>query len=232
MAGNLINPINPINLSNLFFSCIVLPVPVHIVSHPLVQDALATLRDVRTSPEEFRRVSRRISLLVAAEALRDLPVQDVTVQTPLEPASGRRVVSDVVIVPVLRAGLGMLDAALDLVPAARVGFLGLQRDETTAVASRYYAKVPAGLGDSYVLLIDPMLATGGSAAMGLDLLIAAGARTLRIACIVAAPEGLAVLEARHPAAHVYTPAIDRELNPHKFILPGLGDFGDRLYGTV
>ena len=121
------------------------PVPVHLVDHPLVQDALVTLRDARTAAEEFRRTARRISVLLAAEALRDVPTRDVTVQTPLEPAPGRQVAGDVVVVPVLRAGLGMLDAVLDLVPAARVGHLGLQRDETTAVASQYYAKLPGGL---------------------------------------------------------------------------------------
>jgi len=207
-------------------------VPVHLVSHPLVQDALVTLRDARTPSDEFRRTARRISVLLAAEALRDVPTRDVTVQTPLEPAPGRQVAGDVVVVPVLRAGLGMLDAVLELVPSARVGHLGLQRDETTAVASQYYAKLPPGLDRSFVLMIDPMLATGGSAVSGLDRLAEAGARAVRIACIVAAPEGIAVVAARYPGVHIYTPVVDRELNPHKFILPGLGDFGDRLYGTL
>ena len=206
--------------------------PVHLVSHPLVQDALVTLRDARTPSDEFRRTARRISVLLAAEALRDVPTRDVTVQTPLEPAPGRQVAGDVVVVPVLRAGLGMLDAVLELVPSARVGHLGLQRDETTAVASQYYAKLPPGLDRSFVLMIDPMLATGGSAVSGLDRLAEAGARAVRIACIVAAPEGIAVVAARYPDVHIYTPVVDRELNPHKFILPGLGDFGDRLYGTL
>ncbi len=207
-------------------------VPVHHVLHPLVQDALVTLRDVRSTSDEFRRTARRISMLLAAEALRDLPTTVVTVQTPLEPAPGRRIAGDVVVVPVLRAGLGMLDAVLELVPSARVGHLGLQRDETTAVASRYYAKLPDDIATSFVLMIDPMLATGGSAVSGLDVLRAAGARGVRVVCIVAAPEGLAEVEARHPDVHVYTPAIDRGLNARKFILPGLGDFGDRLYGTA
>jgi uracil phosphoribosyltransferase len=207
-------------------------VPVHLVSHPLVQDALVTLRDARTPVDEFRRTARRISVLLAAEALRDVPTRDVTVQTPLAPAPGRQVAGDVVVVPVLRAGLGMLDAVLELVPNARVGHLGLQRDETTAVASQYYAKLPPRLDRSFVLMIDPMLATGGSAVSGLDRLAQAGARAVRIACIVAAPEGIAVVAARYPDVHIYTPVVDRELNSHKFILPGLGDFGDRLYGTL
>ena len=133
--------------------------------------------------------------------------------------------------PVLRAGLGMLDAVLELLPAARVGHIGLQRDEATAIASRYYSKLPPNLMDSFVLMIDPMLATGGSAAAAIDLIKAAGAKTIRMICIVSAPEGVKLLENRHPDVVIYTPVIDRELNSHKFIVPGLGDFGDRLYGT-
>lgn len=190
------------------------------------------LRDAKTPPIEFRRAARRISTIVLTEALRDVPTERRTVQTPLEAAEGAAIAGDVVIVPVLRAGLSMLEAALDLVPAARVGHLGLKRDETTAVASRYYAHLPDQIGSSFVLLIDPMLATGGSAVASLDMLAAAGARNLRLACIVAAPEGIAAVERRHPGVRIYTPAVDRALNARKFILPGLGDFGDRLYGTV
>jgi len=190
------------------------------------------LRDVRTQPPEFRRAADRISVLLAAEALKDVPSRLHTVETPLGPAEGLVVGGDVVVVPVLRAGLGMLDAVLELLPAARVGHIGLQRDEATAIASKYYTKLPRELADSYVLMIDPMLATGGSAVAAIDLLKAAGARTLRMICIVAAPEGVALVEQHHPDVEVYTPVIDRELNPHKYIVPGLGDFGDRLYGTT
>lgn len=206
--------------------------PIRLVDHPLVHDALMELRDARTEPPAFRRAANRISVLLAAEALRDVPTLDATVATPLGPAHGRVVAGDVVVVPVLRAGLGMLDAVLELLPAARVGHIGLQRDEATAIASRYYSKLPPKLGDSYVLMIDPMLATGGSAVAAIDLIKAAGAHTIRMICIVCAPEGIDLLDRRHPDVAVYTPAIDRELNPHKFIVPGLGDFGDRLYGTV
>jgi uracil phosphoribosyltransferase len=164
--------------------------------------------------------------------MRDVPSGAVTVDTPLGPADGRRTSDEVVVVPVLRAGLGMLDAVLELVPRARVGHIGLQRDEMTAVASQYYAKLPPALDKSFVLMIDPMLATGGSAVAALDLLRAAGARDTRIVCIVAAPEGLSVVERHHPGVVVYTPVVDRGLNEHKFIVPGLGDFGDRLYGTL
>jgi uracil phosphoribosyltransferase len=209
----------------------VIAVPLHVVEHPVVHDALATLRDAATPPETFRRMAVRISLLLAAEATRDVPSDAVSVRTPLGPAGARRVRSGVVVVPVLRAGLGMLDAVLELLPNARVGHIGLQRDELTAVASRYYSKLPPDLRGSYVLMIDPMLATGGSAVAALDLLQTAGATEIRMICIVAAPEGIALVETRHPHVHIYTPAIDEGLNDHKFIVPGLGDFGDRLYGT-
>lgn len=203
----------------------------HLVPHPLVHDALATLRDSSTPPELFRRMAVRISLLLAAEATRDVPSAEVTVQTPLGPAQARRITRDVVVVPVLRAGLGMLDAILELIPTARVGHIGLQRDELTAVASQYYSKLPADLSGSFVLMIDPMLATGGSAVAALDLLRGAGAHDVRMICIVAAPEGIALVEQHHPDVRIFTPVVDQGLNSHKFIVPGLGDFGDRLYGT-
>lgn len=190
------------------------------------------LRDARTAPPAFRRAANRISVLLAAEALRELPSSAATVVTPLGPADGRVVLTDVVVVPVLRAGLGMLDAVLELLPTARVGHIGLQRDEATAIASRYYSKLPPNLSNSHVLMIDPMLATGGSAVAAIDLIKAAGARAISMICIVSAPEGLSLLERAHRDVAVYTPVVDKELNAHKFIVPGLGDFGDRLYGTV
>jgi uracil phosphoribosyltransferase len=207
-------------------------VSLQLVDHPLVHDALAELRDVRTAPPAFRKAANRISVLLAAEALRDVPASPAVVTTPLGPADGRIIETDVVVVPVLRAGLGMLDAVLELLPSARVGHIGLQRDEATAIASRYYSKLPPKMADSFVLMIDPMLATGGSAAAAIDLIKATGARTIRMICIVSAPDGVALLQKQHPDVVIYTPVIDRELNPHKFIVPGLGDFGDRLYGTV
>ena len=206
--------------------------PLHVITHPLVHDALMELRDARTAPPAFRRAANRISVLLAAEALRDLPSSSATVATPLGPAEGRIVVTDVVVVPVLRAGLGMLDAVLELLPTARVGHIGLQRDEATAIASRYYSKLPPDLTNSHVLMIDPMLATGGSAVAAIDLIKAAGARAISMICIVSAPEGVSLLERAHPDVAVFTPVVDKELNAHKFIVPGLGDFGDRLYGTA
>jgi uracil phosphoribosyltransferase len=172
-----------------------------------------------------------VSLLVAAEATRDLPTTDAEVETPLETAKARVLGRRVVAVPVLRAGLGMLDAFLELVPSAEVGYFGLERNEVTAVARRYYEKVPKKLEDAVVYLLDPMLATGGSAAMAIEGLKGLGARQVRLLCVVAAPEGVAYLEKTEPEAEVYTAALDRQLNDRKYILPGLGDFGDRLFGT-
>lgn len=207
-------------------------VAVHLVEHPLVQDTLLVLRNQHTEAAVFRRMATRISVLLAAEALRDLPTEPSSVTTPMGCAEGRRIGADVVVVPVLRSGLGMLDAVLELLPSARVGHIGLQRDEMTAIASQYYSKLPAGLERSFVLMIDPMLATGGSAVAALDLLTRAGARDIRILCIVAAPEGIALVEQHFPDVRIYTPVIDHGLNERKFIVPGLGDFGDRLYGTL
>ena len=203
----------------------------HLVDHPLVHDCLAELRDRTTPPERFRALTNRISVLLGAEALRDVPSGQDVVETPLGPSPCRRVRADIVIAPVLRAGLGMVPGMLELVPNARVGHLGLQRDERTAVASQYYAKLPPDIETSYVLLIDPMLATGGSAVAALDVLARAGARHMRLVCIVAAPEGVAAVERAFPSVPIFTPVVDRELNDHKYIVPGLGDFGDRLFGT-
>ncbi len=206
--------------------------PVHVITHPVAQALLTQLRDEQTPSPLFREAAKRLSVLIATEAMRDLPTERVRVQTPLATADGVRVSADVVVVPVLRAGLGMLDAVLSVAPHARVGHIGLQRDETTAVASQYYAKFPSGLASSVVVLVDPMLATGGSAVAALELLAARGARAVRLLCVVAAPEGIREVEAHFPDVQIYTPAIDSHLNEHKFIVPGLGDFGDRLYGTM
>jgi uracil phosphoribosyltransferase len=206
-------------------------VPVHLVTHPIAQHALLLLRSTSTYPSRFRRLAQRLSLLIAIEATRDLPTEPRTVDTPLEAAAGNALKSDVVIVPVLRAGLVMAEAVLELLPDARMGHVGLQRDEQTAIASRYYLKLPPITAETTVLVVDPMLATGGSACTALDVVHGAGARNIRLLSIVAAPEGVAVVQAAYPDVPVYTAAVDRQLNDQKYILPGLGDFGDRLYGT-
>src|SRR5438094_4015494 len=205
--------------------------PLRVVSHPVIEDSLARLRDRDTPCDEFRRLARRVSLLLAAEATRDLAVAPAEVETPLERTVVRRIASRVVAVPVLRAGLGMLEAFLELVPDAQVGYFGLERNEETAAARRYYEKVPKDLAGAVVFVMDPMRATGGSAAMAVDGLRGLGARHVRLLSIVAAPEGVAHLESAVPDAIVYTAALDRELDDRKYILPGLGDFGDRLFGT-
>lgn len=204
--------------------------PVIEVKHPLIEDVLSMLRDVGTPHEDFRRLTRKLSTLLAAEASRDLPLRRVEIETPLERATGGRLDAEIVLVPVLRAGMGMLDALLELFPGASVGYVGLERDEETAVARRYYLKLP-DLPDRHVFLLDPMLATGGSALAAIEALKEQGARRIRLLCIVAAPEGVALLEKHCPEVSIYAAAIDRELNERKYILPGLGDFGDRLFGT-
>ncbi|HVQ30191.1 MAG TPA: uracil phosphoribosyltransferase [Vicinamibacteria bacterium] len=205
--------------------------PLKVLSHPLVDDAMARLRDKATPCDEFRALARRVSVLLIAEATRDLSVGEAFVETPLERTAVKRLSARVVAVPVLRAGLGMLDAFLELVPSAEVGYFGLERNEETAVARRYYEKVPKDLGNAVTFLLDPMLATGGSAALAIEGLRSLGARHVRLLSIVAAPEGVALLEQQAPDALVYAAALDRELNDKKYILPGLGDFGDRLFKT-
>jgi uracil phosphoribosyltransferase len=206
-------------------------VALRLVKHPLVDDVLARLRDKATPCDEFRALARRVSLLLAVEATQDLATYEVDIDTPLERTRAHRLETRVVAVPVLRAGLGMLDAFLELVPSAEVGYFGLERNEQTAVARRYYEKVPKNLGTATVFLLDPMLATGGSAAMAVDGLRGLGAKSVRLLSIVAAPEGVRHLESVIPDVLVFTAALDRVLNERKYILPGLGDFGDRLYGT-
>jgi uracil phosphoribosyltransferase len=203
----------------------------HIVDHPLLHDIMARLRDRQTSSEDYRALTYRISTFLVAEATRNLPTREVEVDTPLEKTTVRRLASRVVAVPVLRAGIGMLQAFVDLVPGTEVGYFGLQRDEETAQARCYYEKVPADLGAAVVYLLDPMLATGGSAAMAVEGLQARGAKDVRLVSIVAAPEGVELLSQRAPGTEIFTAALDRSLNGRKYIVPGLGDFGDRLYGT-
>ena len=203
---------------------------IEVVQHPLVKHILTRLRDASTEPAQFRALARQLTLLLAVDATRDLPVREHTVQTPLEPTQGHSLAQPIVAVPILRAGLGMLEAITELFTDVRVGYIGLERDETTAVARAYYCKLPP-IGASRVLLLDPMLATGGSAAQAVEVLLKAGAQDIVHVCVVAAPEGVRLLNERFPQVRIVAASIDRGLNDRKFILPGLGDFGDRLYGT-
>ena len=206
------------------------PVPLSVSKHPLVADSLRGLRDSTTQPDEFRALARNVITMLLCEATADLPVKHGKVRTPLAEADAIEVETEVVAIPVLRAGLGLLAPVLELLPRVSVGYIGLERDETTAVARIYYNKLPH-LRGKIPLLLDPMLATGGSAAQALDLIKAAGGRNTRMICIVAAPEGVRVLQERHPEVDIYTAALDERLNDRAYIVPGLGDFGDRLFGT-
>jgi uracil phosphoribosyltransferase len=206
-------------------------VSLHRIEHPLIEDILAQLRDRRTEPEEFRRLARQVTTLLAFGASRDLPLRSEEVDTPIERTSVRRLDADIVLVPVLRSGMGMLEVMLAVFPRAAVGYVGLERDEMTAVARQYYKKLPK-LSDRHVLVLDPMLATGGSAASAIALLKGQGATRIRLLSIVAAPEGVERLSREHPDVDVYAAALDRSLDSRHFIVPGLGDFGDRLYGTM
>ena len=204
---------------------------VTVIAHPLVQHNLTRLRDKRTQPQEFRRLLGEIASLMVYEATRSFATRPASVQTPLAPARGFRIGRDVVLVPVLRAGLGMLDSILQLIPNARVGFIGLKREETTLRAQFYHKSLPKNLSRFEVILIDPMLATGGSAVAALDLLAEQGAKQVRLVNLVAAPEGIRRVRKSYPQLPIFTAAIDRRLNNKGYILPGLGDVGDRLFGT-
>lgn len=202
-----------------------------VITHPLVQHNLTRLRDQRTQPQEFRRLLGEIAALMLYEATRDFAVKKISVQTPLEKTAGFQLEREVVLVPVLRAGLGMLDSILQLIPHARVGFIGLKREEKTLRAMFYHKSLPKNLGRFEVILIDPMLATGGSSVAALDLLRAQGAKHIRMVNLVAAPAGIRTVRKSYPSVPIYTAAVDRKLNEKGFIIPGLGDAGDRLFGT-
>jgi uracil phosphoribosyltransferase len=204
---------------------------VTVIAHPLVQHNLTWLRDRRTQPQEFRRLLGETASLMIYEATRPFAVKPIRVQTPLEPARGFELEREIVLVPVLRAGLGMLDSILQLIPHALVGFIGLKREETTLRAQFYHKSFPKNLSRFEVILIDPMLATGGSAVAALDLLTEQDAKHIRLVNLVAAPEGIRRVRKSYPGVPIFTAAVDRELNERGFILPGLGDAGDRLFGT-
>jgi uracil phosphoribosyltransferase len=202
-----------------------------IISHPLVQHNLTRLRDETTGPQDFRRVLSEVAALMIYEATRSFSVREMPVRTPLASARGFRLQREVVLVPILRAGLGMLDSILQLIPHARVGFIGLKREETTLKATSYHKSLPPNLAKYEVILIDPMLATGGSAVAAMDLLSERGAKQVRMVNLVAAPEGLRLVRRHYPTLPIFTAAVDKKLNEKGYILPGLGDAGDRLFGV-
>lgn len=205
---------------------------VTLVDHPLVQHKLTILRDKETSTRSFRSLLREISVLLCYEVTRDLPLEDVAIETPVAAMTGKRLAGKkLVFAPILRAGMGLLDGMLELVPSARVAHIGLYRDPKTLKAVEYYFKAPSDVAERLVIVIDPMLATGHTAVAALDRLKENGVTDIRLVCLLAAPEGLDVVRGHHPDVHIWTAAIDERLNDHSYIVPGLGDAGDRMYGT-
>ncbi len=206
--------------------------PVTVIDHPLIQHKLSVLRDRETTVRDFRALCTEISMLMAFEAMRDLPLEDAVVATPVAPARVKRLSGKkLALVGILRAGLVMVDGILGLVPGARVGHIGLYRDPETLKPVEYYCKLPGDIAERSVFLLDPMLATGGSAAKAIEVLEAHGARSIKLLCIIGAPEGIAAVSEVYPELEIILAARDERLNDHGYIVPGLGDAGDRIYGT-
>ena len=209
-----------------------MPAQVHVLDHPLIQHKLTLMRRKETSTTNFRRLLNEIGALMAYEVTRDAPMNEVTIETPLETMRSRLIDGKkLVFVPILRAGTGLLDGFLNVVPGARVGHVGLYRDPNTLVAVEYYFKLPGGMQERDAIVLDPMLATGHSAVAAVERLKETRPRSVRMVCLVACPEGIATFHEAHPEVPIYTAAIDRQLDSHGYILPGLGDAGDRIFGT-
>lgn len=204
---------------------------VNVVNHPLASHYLSQLRDRETPPERFRQLAKHLTTLLLIEATRCLQQKDAIVTTPIKETTTKILSEGIAAVPILRAGLSMLEPVLELFPDVKVGYVGLERHEDTAVARSYYMKLP-NLDGRYTLCLDPMLATGGSAAQAIGQLKYAGAKQVAMVCVLAAPEGIEFLQAQHSDVAIYTASVDEKLNDKKYIVPGLGDFGDRLYGTM
>lgn len=204
----------------------------HIVDHPLIQHKLTIMRQTETGSKDFRELLDEISLLMGYEITRDLPLCDVEIETPITKMTAKTISGKkLAIVPILRAGLGMVDGLLNLLPVARVGHIGLYRDPETHTPVVYYCKLPADINERLVILCDPMLATGGSSSDAISMLKEKGCTNIKLMCLVAAPEGVAKVQGEHPDVDIYTAALDEKLNDHAYIVPGLGDAGDRLFGT-
>ena len=202
-----------------------------LIDHPCVQHKLAIIRDIDTGHKRFRELATEITKFVCYEALKNIRTKEVTVQTPVAEATCRKLDTDLVVIPILRAGVGMLEGILELVPTARVGFVGLYRDEETKMPVTYYERFPPQIKGGTCIIIDPMIATGGSTAAAIDKLKENGAGDIVVVCIVTCPEGIALVESEHPDVPIYAAAIDEKLNDKKYIVQGLGDAGDRLFGT-
>ncbi|MDO5311173.1 MAG: uracil phosphoribosyltransferase [Clostridia bacterium] len=205
---------------------------VHEMNHPLIMHKISILRNEATSVKEFRELVNEIALLMGYEATRDLDMVERPVKTPICETTGKFISKQLALVPVLRAGLGMVDALMSLIPAAKVGHIGLYRDPETHVPVEYYCKLPNDISERQAIVLDPMLATGGSAAAAIDFLKQHGARKIKLMCIIAAPEGVKAVTEAHPDVEIFCGVIDKELNENCYIVPGLGDAGDRLFGTL
>ena len=205
---------------------------VHVIDHPLVQHKVSLMRDKETGPKEFRELLNEISMLMAYEVTRDLPLREIEIETPICRAQTKVIAGKkLAIVPILRAGLGMVDGIMSLVPSAKVGHIGLYRDPNTLEPVEYYCKLPEDCEEREILLVDPMLATGGSASAAIRFLKRRGCKHIKLVCLIAAPEGTSRIQADHPDVNIYVAAMDEKLNDHGYIVPGLGDAGDRLFGT-
>ncbi|WP_422449053.1 uracil phosphoribosyltransferase [Thermoanaerobacterium sp. DL9XJH110] len=205
---------------------------VFVFDHPLIQHKLALIRDENTGAKEFRELVEELAMLMAYEVTRNLPLEEVEIKTPIGPARARMISGKKIgIVPILRAGLGMVNGLLKLIPTAKVGHVGLYRDPDTLTPVEYYCKLPSDVVERELIILDPMLATGGSAVMAADLLKERGATSIKLMCLIAAPEGIEAVHKKHPDVEIYTAAVDERLNSHGYIVPGLGDAGDRLFGT-
>lgn len=205
---------------------------VYVMSHPLIQHKITMLRDKNTTVKDFRELANEISLLMGYEATKDLELTETRVATPMEETVGKTISKQVAVVPILRAGLGMVDAIVSLIPAAKVGHVGLYRDPQTHEPVEYYCKLPTDIEQRQVLVVDPMLATGGSAVAAIDFIKKRGAKKIKMMNLIAAPEGVKAVQKAHPDVDIYIGALDRELNENCYIMPGLGDAGDRLFGTL
>ena len=205
----------------------------HVIDHPLIQHKLSLMRNVKTGSKDFRELLREVAMLMGYELTRDLPLIDVEIDTPICHMTAKKLAGKkLAIVPILRAGLGMVDGLLSLIPAAKVGHIGLYRDPETHLPVEYYCKLPPDIGNRTVIVVDPMLATGGSASDALDKLKARGVTDVRLMCLVGAPEGIRKIQEDHPDVNIFLAAVDEKLNEHAYIVPGLGDAGDRIFGTI
>lgn len=205
----------------------------HVVDHPLIRHKLSIMRNKKTGSKDFRELLNEIAMLMGYELTRDLPLEEITIETPIQKTTAYTISGKkLAIVPILRAGIGMVDGLLDLVPVAKVGHIGLYRDPETHLPVTYYCKLPADIDQRIVILVDPMLATGGSASDALTKLKEAGCTHIKFMCLVAAPEGVAKVQEDHPDVDIFTAALDEKLNDHAYIVPGLGDAGDRIFGTL